>query len=273
MIQNTNQTFTFIDISGIISLVMNMFKNITVTHIDRLVTVFSEKGREAVMVDRPYYGLSFCVDGQITYTMDGQTYVSNKGNAVLLPKGATYSLHGDREGVFPVINFDCTGLSCDRITIIPLNHSQGCLQDFEAMQNLFPLPENRLKLLGVFYHLLDVMSAQQTREHILSPVPDYLETHFADPGISNSAIAQHLGISEVYFRKLFLAKYGMAPKQYILNFRIQKAKHLLTSTHLTVTEIAETCGFSSLYHFCRIFKEKTGMTPTQYAISNKVYKI
>ena len=252
---------------------MKMFEALTVTHIDGLITVFSQKGREAVMTDRPFYGISLCIDGQITYTMDGQTYVSHKGNAVLLPKGGTYSLHGDKSGLFPVINFDCTGLSCDRIRIIPLHHPQECLQDFEAMQNLFPSPENRLKLLGVFYGLLDLVSAGQAREHILSPVPDYLEAHFADPTLSNEALARHFGISEVYFRKLFLAKYGMTPKQYILNFRMQKAKQLLTSTHLTVTEIAEACGFSSLYHFCRIFKEKTGMTPTQYAKSNKVYHI
>jgi len=250
---------------------MKMFEALTVTHIDGLITVFSQKGREAVMTDRPFYGISLCIDGQITYTMDGQKYVSNQNHAVLLPKGGHYSLHGDSEGRFPVINFDCTGLSCDRILVLPLQDPQSCLQDYARIKNLFP--ENRLKSISVFYDLLDKLFTQQTKNHILSPVTAYLETALGDPGLSNGEIARQLGISEVYFRKLFLSQYGTTPKQYILELRLQKAKGLLTDTNLTVTEIAETCGFSSLYHFCRIFKAKTGLTPTEYAKHHKVYKV
>ncbi len=41
----------------------------------------------------------------------------------------------------------------------------------------------------------------------------------------------------------------------------------------TVTAIAQECGFSSVYHFCRCFKQSTGKTPTQYALENKIYQI
>ncbi|MBR3994676.1 MAG: helix-turn-helix transcriptional regulator [Clostridia bacterium] len=55
--------------------------------------------------------------------------------------------------------------------------------------------------------------------------------------------------------------------------RIQKAKFLLANGVLTITAISEECGFSSLYHFCRIFKEKTGFTPSEYSKNNRIYKI
>ncbi len=51
------------------------------------------------------------------------------------------------------------------------------------------------------------------------------------------------------------------------------AKQLLTDAFLTVTAVAEACGFCSVYHFCRVFKERAGMTPTQYARHNKASRI
>ena len=74
-------------------------------------------------------------------------------------------------------------------------------------------------------------------------------------------------------RKLFLSYYHITPKQYVLDIRIRKAKQLLCDTPFSVTAIAEECGFSSVYHFCRVFKEKTGFTPTEYANLNKIYQI
>ena len=54
---------------------------------------------------------------------------------------------------------------------------------------------------------------------------------------------------------------------------IAKAKQLLSDGVFKTGVIAEKCGFSNPYHFCRVFKEKTGLTPTHYANSNRIYKI
>ncbi|MFQ9800805.1 MAG: helix-turn-helix domain-containing protein [Clostridia bacterium] len=53
----------------------------------------------------------------------------------------------------------------------------------------------------------------------------------------------------------------------------KRAKSLLTNGTHTITSISEECGFSSLYHFCRVFKDKTGMTPTEYAKAGKIFQI
>ena len=49
---------------------------------------------------------------------------------------------------------------------------------------------------------------------------------------------------------------------------IEKAKQLLIARSCNVEDVAEQCGFSSVYHFCRTFKTRTGMTPTQYSRAN-----
>ena len=139
---------------------------------------------------------------------------------------------------------------------------------------MFLRNESRMKIYSSFYELLDsLVSPNEQNSDRLTFVVKYIEEHIQDPTLSNVELAKCLGISEVYLRKQFQTHYRVTPKQYILDIRIRKAKQLLVDTPFTVTAIAEECGFSSLYHFCRAFKQKTGMTPTKYAALNKIYQI
>ncbi len=253
---------------------MNMFKNIIVTEIQKPFTVFSNKGRTESTEHRTCYGLSFCLDGQITYTFGGQKFVSNKNNAVILPKGAAYSLHGDREGLFPLINFDAQNFSCDSFIVIPLDDPAHHIKDFHKLSEYFLREDKYLQIFSLFYHILERLNLEQAHtQNPLYPVINYLEKNISNPQITNIFLAKKLGISEVYLRKLFSVHYGTTPKQFIIDMRIEKAKSLLTNGTHTVTSISEECGFSSLYHFCRAFKDKTGITPTEYAEYNKIYQI
>jgi len=55
----------------------------------------------------------------------------------------------------------------------------------------------------------------------------------------------------------------MAPHQYVMQRRMDKARRLVTSTQLPLTEIALACGFSSASHFSNRFRSVMGMTPSQ----------
>lgn len=253
---------------------MNNLDNIVITDIESPIVVHSKKGRKFQMTNRQSYGLSLCISGQITYTMNGENYISDQSKAVLLPKGGTYSLQGDKEGLFPVVNFKCENFNCNEIVVVPLENSQACIKDFETLKDLFLHDKNRLKIYSAFYELLDkVSSANLRKQHPLASVIEYIAENIQSPELSNTCLARQIGISEVYLRKLFLACYNITPKQYILDIRIKKAKHMLINTPFTVTAISEECGFSSVYHFCRAFKNKTGMAPTEYANLNKIYQI
>lgn len=75
------------------------------------------------------------------------------------------------------------------------------------------------------------------------------------------SLARELGMSYSSFRQAFVAETGMPPGQYQLEIRINKAKDLLGSGALSVSEISEHLGFSSVFYFSRLFKSKTGCTP------------
>lgn len=248
--------------------------NTVVTQILPPIVVHSEKGRRYRMNKRNCFGLSLCIRGQITYTMGEKTYISTPGHAVLLPEKGTYSLLGNKDGLFPLINFHAQNLQCHEITVIPLATPEACLYDFEALRNLYLHERNPLKQYSVFYDLLSkISSSYSPKNSKMDFIARFIEENIQQHNLSNDTLAKQLGISEVYFRKLFVSYYHCTPKQFILDLRIRKAQQMLVDTPYAVSAIGEACGFSSVYHFCRIFKQRTGFTPTQYAMENKIYQI
>lgn len=240
----------------------------------KLFTVNSYKGRSETIVNRKNFGVSFCKYGQITYKMNGKTFISTKECAVIHPKSATYELFGNSEGVFTVINFDCPVSFCDEITVIPLADAAIYYEEIENIRALELFPENRLKIISILYNILHNLSKEQLGSNsLLYPAVKYIENNISDPNLTNKALADLLNISEIYFRKLFIKQYGITPKQYVLNARIKKAKQLLNSSPMSITAISGECGFTSVYHFCRAFKAKVQKTPTDYAAGHKRYKI
>lgn len=78
------------------------------------------------------------------------------------------------------------------------------------------------------------------------------------------AMASEAGMSRSGFQHLYKKMFGVSVMTDVINGRIDRAKRLLSSTNLTVKEIAERCGYKNEYNFMRQFKEKTGKTPTEY---------
>lgn len=247
---------------------------LVVSRIFSAVTVASDKGRTVHMQNRRSYGLSLCYSGQITYTMNGKTYVSDPTAAVFLPKGQNYRLYGDKKGLFPVIDFDCADGGWGDIVVVPLEYAAPLLADYEKMRELLLFENNRLEVYQLFYGILHrIARGCMPQGNPLSAAMNYLEAHLTDPALSNRTLAEQANISEVYFRRLFVRRYHTTPKQYILDARIKKAQQLLIGSPFSVTAIAENCGFSGLYTFSRAFKDKTGLSPTEYARRYRLFSI
>lgn len=71
-------------------------------------------------------------------------------------------------------------------------------------------------------------------------------------------------LSEVQFRKVFKEMYDVTPKEWLLHKYLKKAKQLLETKELNVTEVCYECGFHSISWFIKSFKKEFGMTPKKY---------
>jgi AraC-like DNA-binding protein len=92
---------------------------------------------------------------------------------------------------------------------------------------------------------------------------DLLRNWEGDP-ISVSAVAQVVGFTHFHFIRLFKALFGETPHQYRLRAQMERAKHLLILTDLSITDICMNIGFSSLGSFSALFSRRVGVSPSAF---------
>jgi AraC-like DNA-binding protein len=92
---------------------------------------------------------------------------------------------------------------------------------------------------------------------------DLIDRDYAEP-LDLDAMAGEAGYSRFHFARAFSAAYGEPPRAYLTRRRIERAKALLRSANLSVTEICVLVGFSSLGSFSARFRELVGTSPTEY---------
>ena len=91
----------------------------------------------------------------------------------------------------------------------------------------------------------------------------YIENNFTK-NFNIEILGDMCGISYAYFKKIFISKYNMPPKSYIISMRIRYACDLLKSNIYSISQIAEMTGYENVYYFSKSFKRVMNVTPTEY---------
>lgn len=84
--------------------------------------------------------------------------------------------------------------------------------------------------------------------------------------LSLAELARVAGMSTFHFAREFKRTTGTTPHQYLINFRVERAKALLTESEIPLVEVSSRAGFSHQSHFTRLFRRLTGMTPQSYRL-------
>lgn len=92
----------------------------------------------------------------------------------------------------------------------------------------------------------------------------YIEENYLKKDFSLQIAAEKSYISDTYFRKLFKQKFGISPKQYVIQRRIKHAASLIIAGYYTLQEISELCGYNDYKHFSVEFKKVIGVSPSKY---------
>ena len=82
--------------------------------------------------------------------------------------------------------------------------------------------------------------------------------------VSVEDVAQELGVSYSYFRRVFREKTGVSPKQHLVLLRIRRAQDIFANTDKSIKEVAGLLGFSSAFHLSSQFQHLVGCTPSEY---------
>lgn len=76
--------------------------------------------------------------------------------------------------------------------------------------------------------------------------------------------AHQLTMSKSYFQHMYKKMFGTSVMNDVIQIRIEHAKYLLSATDISISQIAEMCGYKCSSHFMRQFKSRMKMTPSEY---------
>lgn len=104
---------------------------------------------------------------------------------------------------------------------------------------------------------------EKQEERTINGITRYLQEHLAEE-VSLSVLAEEFHLNAQYISQLFKNEIGVNFLAYLTSIRMEKAKKLLLSTALSITEISELSGYSDYRVFTKVFKKTEGTTPSQY---------
>lgn len=111
--------------------------------------------------------------------------------------------------------------------------------------------------------LLDTVQEEKVYSEQVKEALRYLDQHLQE-SVSMRDTADHLHMNASYFSVHFKEQTGLTFSDYMTRRRVQRAKELLTSTRLTIAEIAERVGYQTAKYFVKVFRETVGVSPGQY---------
>lgn len=127
-----------------------------------------------------------------------------------------------------------------------------CRLGFEILHSIMPFAKE---------HRLDELSHHDATR--IFPVLDYISRKFAED-IDVQFLAEMAHLSPTHFNKVFQQVLKLSPMQFVRRTRMSKACEILSSTTLSVGEIARRVGYEDQYIFSRAFKKVMGSSPRHY---------
>lgn len=232
------------------------------------------------------YELYYMLDGGTTYFIDGEIFSINKGDFVFIPKGLPHKTdnqncrHNERilisfrEEIFhDNQRFILEELAKTRVIYVPdtqLPILESLLFKIEAeyvqsekgKEVLLDLYIQEVLTL-LYRYKCERKSVILESDKIVYTISKYISKNYGQD-ITLKSLSKDFAISEGYLSRKFKAVSGLGVNQYITYVRISYAEKFLKDSDLSVTEIAEKCGFCGSTYFSSVFRKVKGVPPLTY---------
>lgn len=149
----------------------------------------------------------------------------------------------------------------------------GVKQDIYSKLSSSETIEEAKMILELWYEKIISYSIveQQNCEDVCysKRILQYLNEHYTED-LLYEEVAEEIGISYSYLRKIVKDITGKSLNDYINKIRIEKVKVLLITTDMTIEQIAKEVGYHNVQSITRYFKKFEGITPKEFRITNQV---
>ncbi len=236
---------------------------------------------------RKDYHILYIFKGKCYAEIDGAPITVDEGSMILYKPNERqkYEFFKEDKSISCYIHFTGTGcekllndIGFDKTRVIHIGKSKSVMSFFVKMEKELcthqPLSEQMcaahlcelLSYAGRRYALSDNEIYLKNKQRIQCAIQYMYDNYAQNLSVKDCAETCHLSASR--FAHIFKEAMGKSPLEYLTEIRISKAKELLSTCSMPISEIAVSVGFWDQNYFARIFKQQTGMSPKQYASSD-----
>lgn len=230
----------------------------------------------------PGYRLYFSYAGRGKISVNGAAYTIGRGDGLVVTPGQRVELQPEGEaewsyfwvsfggekaaeglrlvGLEDTASFRCAG--CDALLALVkkmLGHGDGG-------------PENEMLLQSLLFQFFASLAHQRVESgemkggrdnSYVQKAVDYIKSNYA-AGITVNDVANYVSLNRSYLSTLFQRVLEVSPQDFLIYYRLSRAKELLLETEDTIANIALRCGYADPQVFTRAFKQQMGMTPANF---------
>lgn len=234
----------------------------------------------------PQYHYLMTQSGKGLFQVAGMSYTLEEGQGILVAPFVPHSYHGLTE---PWITAYATisgtmvgsieGILGGRSVIFTDRHQGSAILQLieQTLSQLQASPANvraaSVSCYDLLLHMTDGVYNRDLRDEPLycqyvAPVMQEIETGYQTK-LTAETLSRRVFVSPQYLSRLFRRFLGCSTYEYLVAYRMTKAKELLLSNpRLAVQNVAHQTGFEDVSHFIATFRRSTGMTPTEFRVLN-----
>lgn len=235
-----------------------------------------------------YWELTFIDSGHLISEVEGKEYHLNQYDCMLYSPGQFHSQRTDEKSAcsYLTIIFEMSYYPPNLLNNQVFHASRGLINTLQEFITATEKEGAFFKDLCICYlnqTIIQLLQLQTTKavkaahspmqqkieDEFLNEIIIYINDNIYSP-ITIEQLCHEFSISRSSLQQLFNKNLNIAPKQYISQLKLKKAKYLIKENKYTISEISEKLGFTSIHYFSRKFKQEFNLAPSDYA--KTIYK-
>lgn len=224
---------------------------------------------------RSVYVLHIITKGEGYLEMSGAVHRLQKGQIFLIRPDLPVYYHPDKQNPYSYkwVDFsgslaeslvDCMGFSPNNPVTQPFDEAEPL---FDTVQADMPYERCNAHLLRLLSYIIERFPGINTNEapvDYAASARDYMLANIHKPTLKVSEAAEYAGVCRSQLYRSFMDKFGVSPKRFIAEQRMNTAKKLLRNSDLPISYISGAVGFDDSLYFSAAFKKSQGISPSQY---------
>ncbi len=228
----------------------------------------------------PFDEILYILKGPIVLLYNGCSVELNRGEFAFVPKNTVHQVMSREPAAFVYVGFHTNLVTVSQVTVFS-NHQTAQITGFsrsleemceKALENGVPLesfsPDLFVNLIPALCSLEKTSEEKDPKQVLSDKVKHYVKLNLHKP-IRVNEIAAGLYHSPHYVGNVFAAVNGITIKEYVLQYKMQKALTFLSKKGETVSGVATKLGYDSSHYFSKCFKSYYGFSPSKLAVKTE----